>query len=124
VSSEANAQGQAIHIFTKDADAVQVVFASEDVPQSATLEAYVAAFVRGVEANMTVSPKGDKAIVAGHGASVHAGALLSPNAPIEVTFVKRANTVWRTVAIRHGAAPNSPSIDALRTAVFLSVPRQ
>ena len=123
VSSEANAQGQPIHIFTKAADAVQVVFASEEVPQSATLEAYVAAFVYGVKSTMTVSPNGDRANVAGHEARVHAGALLSPEAPIEVTFVKRGNTVWRVLEIRYGGATRSPSIDALRTAVLLSVPR-
>ena len=124
VSSEANAQGQAIHIFTKAADAVQVVFASEEVPQGATMEAYVAAFIRGVKSNMTVSLYGDAASVGGHEARVHGGELLSPKAPIQVTFVKRGNTFWRTVAICHDGAPASPSIDALRTAVFLTVPKQ
>ena len=124
VSTDANEQGQAIHIFTKASDAVQVVFASEDVPQGATLDAYIAAFVRSVKSNMTVSPYGDGAIVAGHEARVHVGELLSPKTPIEVTFVKRGDTVWRTVAVRHGGASNSPSIHALRAAVFLSVPQR
>ena len=123
-SSETNAQGQAIHIFTHAADAIQVVFASEDVPQDATLDAYILAFVRGVKPAMTVSPDGDGAIVAGHSASLHQGELLSPKAPIEVTFVKRGKTVWRTVAILQGGTPASPSLDALRAAVFLTVPKQ
>jgi hypothetical protein len=124
VSSEKNAQGQAVHIFTKAANAIQVIFAAEDVPRNASLEDYVAAFADSVKSTMTVMPIGEGATVAGHSAKLHSGELLSPKVPIEVTFVKHGNTVWRTVVIRHGGTNASFSIDELRTAVFKSVPVQ
>jgi uncharacterized RDD family membrane protein YckC len=122
VSTETNSQGQKINIFTSGAALTQVVFASEDVPASAQLEAYISAFVRGVSTSMRVSPVGDSATVAGHFAKVHTGELLSPNSPIEVTFVKRGNKVWRSVVVRLGASASRRSADELRTALFQSVP--
>ena len=124
VNSEANVQGQTVHIFTKAGDAIQVVFAAEDVPQNVSMEAYVAAFVRGVKSSMTVSPAGEGATVAGHSAKVHLGEMLSPKTPIEVTFVKRGNVVWRTVVIRYVGTNESFPVAELRTAVFRSVPVQ
>lgn len=122
ISTETNSQGQKINILTSAADLTQVVFASEDVPANAQLEAYISAFVRGVSTSMRVSPEGGSATVAGHLAKIHTGELLTPNAPIEVTFVKRGNKVWRSVVIRLGASTSRRSADELRTALFQSVP--
>ena len=126
ISSDKNEEGQVFHSFTKADDAIQVLFASEAVPQTVTLEAYVEAFVRVVRSNMTITPNSHWTIVAGHEASEHNGTLLSPETPIEVTFVKSGNTVWRTIAIRYDGVPVSlsPTIDELRTAVLMSVPKQ
>ena len=115
--------GDTIHVFTKAADAVQVIFASEDIRQDATLEDYAAAFVRGVSSDMTISASGDSAIVAGHAAMVHTGQLHSPKAPIQVTFVKSGNIFWRTVVVSLGGETFPPSTDAVRTAAFMSVPK-
>lgn len=124
IATTSNSDSQKIHTFTSGVHVSEVIFGSEDVPANFQLETYIAAFVRGVSASMRVSQSGNSITVSGHSARVHDGEILSPNVPIEVTFIKRGNKVWRTVVIRHRVSASRQPSDELRAALFQSVPIQ